>query len=196
LPLRLTEAQRARLLCVAVAPPPVVGPPHAVATMCGRVNLDSHIFTIVNRFDVVPRLSYRSVTRLSRQLDVVDSLPLSLSERFEIMRTGDASKLRSVLTPAALAALSFAPTYGPEDEAHQEVSTPGKIFFKDEHDGWRLQPAAAFRHIVLSSAMVTDHFPDNYVTMFESKITAASTSTESSAAGEAKAGEADKLKHN
>jgi hypothetical protein len=101
LPLRLTAEQRARLLCVAVAPPPVVGPPDAVATMCGRVNLDSHIFTIVNRNDVVPRLSFRSVARLSRQLHIVDSLPLSLSERFDIMRTGDASKLRAVLTPAA-----------------------------------------------------------------------------------------------
>jgi hypothetical protein len=43
--------------------------------------------------------------------------------------------------------------------------------------------------------MVTDHFPDNYVTMFESKTTAA-TSTESSAAGDSEGCKADKLKHN
>jgi hypothetical protein len=165
LPLSLTAEQRAKLLCVAAAPPPVVGPPHAVATMCGGINLDSHIFTLVNREDVVPRISFRSVARLSRQIDVIDSLPLTTSERFEIMRNGDSAPIHAVLTRETKAALSFAPIA--DEQVDKELVLSGKIFYKDNVGNWRVPPPAAFQHIVLSTRMVLDHFPHEYVNMFD-----------------------------
>lgn len=195
-PLKLTDEQRGKLLCVAAAPPPVVGPPHAVATMCGGINLDSHIFTIVNREDVVPRISFRSVARLSRQIDIIDSLPLTTSERFEIMRNGGSAAIRAVLTRETRAALSFAPLG--DEQADKELVLSGKIFYKDAAGNWRVPPPAAFQHIILSTRMVLDHFPHEYVSMFDPPASEAEATAAERTEAEAKQPNTNaeiKLKH-
>jgi hypothetical protein len=163
LPLQLSAEQRASLRCFAIAPPPVVGPASAFTAAVLGFDPARHIVALVNGDDVVPRLSFHSVSRLVGAVDAVDSLPLSLAERISALRRSDAAAVEAHLSPAQRALFLF-DAVASDDVADPELTLCGTVLWKRNDKHWREDAAGRLQHILLSKTMLMDHFPASYAT--------------------------------
>jgi hypothetical protein len=163
LPLQLSAEQRASLRCFAIAPPPVVGPASAFTAALLGFDPAQQIVALVNGDDVVPRLSFHSVSRLIGAVDAIDALPMGLAERISALRRSDAAAVEAQLSPA-LRNLFLFNAVASDDAADPELTLCGAILWKRDDQYWRDDAAGRLQHILLSRNMLIDHFPSSYAT--------------------------------
>jgi hypothetical protein len=187
LPFALTDEQRRKLRCYAFGPPPVFSP---------ISDLDEYreqIFVAVNDTDFIPRLSFTSLTRLLRQANIIERLPLTWRERVEICARGDAERLVALLPPDAIYFMPNAdvngavigsaapPTISASSHAKPaatlqsalqrapvELALPGTVLWcgKGLESRWRVVDAASLANVRLTPTMISDHLPSRYSDRF------------------------------
>ena len=143
--------------CVALAPPPVFRSDQALpAKICSAIQI------YVNNYDLVPRLSLASVSRLLATVREVDSLGLSLSEQLSILADRDTEHVRENLERLREVLSSQRQTF-------PDLDHPGTIYHirrctSDDKKQlvYQSKSKAFTRAILLLENMIVDHLHSSY----------------------------------
>ena len=143
--------------CVALAPPPVFRSDHALPP-----SLSSAIQIFVNNYDLVPRLSLASVSRLLATVREVDSLGLSLSEQLSVLADRDTEEVRQNLE-------RLREVIRAQRQSFPDLEHPGTIYHirRSASDDkkqlvYQSKSKAFTRAILLLENMIVDHLHSSY----------------------------------